>query len=394
MRFVFVTLGHHPHPPGGAWRVSADLAAALAGRGHRVEVVTGNETGGLPAAETQDGVGLRRFPRRRGNFLRAWLADVAAARRLVREAASGFEEPALLVLHHAYVARAATAAGRPVLAILHGPWAEEFKAQRGSGGLATPFIVAWLRAEERRGLRRARRIVVLSRHFASLLPRWHPGALPPVEITGGGVDLRRFAPAADRDAVRAALGLRPEERLFLAVRRLDARMGLDLLVEAFARLPRELPARLWIAGRGPREAALQEQIAARGLAERATLLGFVPEAELPRLYQAADFTVMPSLELEGFGLATAESLACGTPVLGSRAAATPELLEPLDRRLLFEPRSVEALAARLAEAAGSGAGFPDRARCRAYAEGRFTWDAMREACERAWRDFVEPGGRA
>lgn len=393
MRFVFVTLGHHPHPPGGAWRVSADLAAALAARGQRVEVVTGNETGGLPAAETRDGVGLRRFPRRRGNFLRAWLADVAAARRLVREAASGFDEPALLVLHHAYVARAAAAAGRPVLAVFHGPWGEEFKAQRG-GGLGTRCLAAWLRLEERRGLRRARRIVVLSRHFASRLPRWHPGALPPVEVAGGGVDLQRFAPAADRGAARAELGLRPEERLFLAVRRLDARMGLDLLVEAFARLPRELPARLWIAGRGPQEAALREQIAARGLAERARLLGFVPEPGLPRLYQAADFTVMPSLELEGFGLATAESLACGTPVLGSRAAATPELLEPLDRRLLFEPRSAEALAARLREAAEHPAGFPDRARCRAYAEGRFTWDAMLGACERAWRDFVEPAGRA
>ncbi|HMO66985.1 MAG TPA: glycosyltransferase [Verrucomicrobiota bacterium] len=208
------------------------------------------------------------------------------------------------------------------------------------------------------------------------------------------MDLRRFTPAGEREEVRRVLGVATDVTLFLAVRRLDARMGLDVLVEAFARLPADGCTRLWIAGRGPQEAALRGRIAALGLGPRAALLGFVPETELPRLYQAADFTVMPSLELEGFGLATAESLACGTPVLGSRAAATPELLEPLDRRLLFEPRSVGALAARLAEAAGGAAGFPDRARCRAYAEERFTWDAMREACERAWRDFVEPGGRA
>lgn len=394
MRFVFVTLGHHPHPPGGAWRVSADLAAALAARGHQVEVVTGNETGGLPAAETQDGVGLRRFPRRRGNFLRAWLADVGAARRLVREAAAGPGGTALTVLLHAYVARAAVGAGRPMLTIYCGPWGEEFKAQRDGGRLLVRVVAAWLQAEERRGLRRARRIVSLSRHFAEWLPRWHPGPLPPVVIAAGGVNLRRFAPVADRDALRAELGLPPEERLFLAVRRLDPRMGLDVLVDAFGRLPAEAPARLWIAGRGPQERALREQITARGLTERARLLGFVPEAELPRLYQAADFTVMPSLELEGFGLATAESLACGTPVLGSRAAATPELIEPLDRRLLFEPRSVEALAAKLGEALAGGIGWPDRAACRAYAEVRFTWDVMCQACERAWNDFAQAGEAA
>lgn len=394
MRFLFVTLGHHPHPPGGAWRVSADLAAALAARGHEVGVVTGDDTGKLAATENMDGVRLHRFRRAGGNFVTGWLADAAAAGRLVRQSAGSPGEPALVVLHHAYVARAATGCGRPVLAVFHGPWAEEFKSQRGADGWLNRVIAARLRAEERRGLRRARRIIVLSRHFASLLPRWHPGPLPPVEVVDGGVDLRRFAPAADRDAVRAELGLRPEERLFLAVRRLDARMGLDVLVDAFARLPAEVPARLWIAGRGPQEAALRGQIAARGLAERARLLGFVEEEKLPRLYQAADFTVMPSLELEGFGLATAESLACGTPVLGSRAAATPELLEPLDRRLLFEAASVDALTAKLAEAAAGTAAFPDRARCRSYAEGRFTWDAMSRACEKAWRDLAPPRSHA
>ncbi|MFN0069168.1 MAG: glycosyltransferase [Limisphaerales bacterium] len=390
MKFLFVTLGHHPHPPGGAWRVSADLAAALAARGHEVGVVTGDDTGKLAATEVVDGVRLHRFRRAGGNFVTGWLADAAAAGRLVRQAAGSPGEPALVVLHHAYVARAATGSGQPVLAIFHGPWAEEFKSQRGADGMFNRLVTARLRAEERRGLRQARRIIVLSRHFASLLPRWHPGLVPPVEVVDGGVDLRRFEPAADRGAVRAELGLRPEEKLFLAVRRLDARMGLDVLVDAFARLPAEIPARLWIAGRGPQEAALRGQVAARGLAESARLLGFVEEEKLPRLYQAADFTVMPSLELEGFGLATAESLACGTPVLGSRAAATPELLEPLDRRLLFEAASVEALAAKLAEAAAGTAAFPDRARCRSYAEGRFTWDAMSRACEQAWENLAAP----
>jgi glycosyltransferase involved in cell wall biosynthesis len=400
MKFLFVTLGYHPHPPGGAWRVAADLAETLAGRGHGVEVVTANTEGRLPAGETLRGVRVRRFAERRGHFALNWLAAARAARGLAARAVAAAGGPVLTVLHHAYVGRAATGAGAPLLAILHGPWAEEFLSQRAAPPRPAvqraldALVAGRLRAEERRGLRRARRILVLSRHFASLLPRWHPGPLPPAEIVGGGVDLGRFAPAADRAAVRAEFGLAPEERLFLAVRRLDPRMGLGLLVEGFARVAAARPAaRLWLAGRGPEEAALRAKLAAAGLGERARLLGFVPEERLPALYQAADFTVMPSLELEGFGLATAESLACGTPVLGSRAAATPELLEPLAPGLLFAPGSADALAAKLHEALAEPGRFPDRARCRAYAAGRFTWDAMAGACERAWRDFAGNGGQ-
>ena len=67
-----------------------------------------------------------------------------------------------------------------------------------------------------------------------------------------------------------------------------------------------------------------------GLDKHVTFLGFVPDADLPRYYQAADVFVLPTRELEGFGLVTAEALACGTPVLGTPVGATPELLEPLD----------------------------------------------------------------
>ena len=117
-------------------------------------------------------------------------------------------------------------------------------------------------------------------------------------------------------------------------------------------------------------------------------LGFVPDAELPDCYRAADGTVVPSLALEGFGLVTAESLACGTPVIGSDSGATPELLAPLGPQLLFAPGSVEALAAKFREVLANPSVLPSRERCRAHAVESFSWDRPVNALEQAFADFA------
>jgi glycosyltransferase involved in cell wall biosynthesis len=122
------------------------------------------------------------------------------------------------------------------------------------------------------------------------------------------------------------------------------------------------------------------------------LLGFVAEESLPRLLNAADCTVMPSLDLEGFGLATLESLACGTPVLGSSAGATPELLEPFSPKLLFDPQQSGALTEKLKSALANPAALPNRSRCRAYALQNFSWDGPVAAFQRCYVELVPRGG--
>jgi hypothetical protein len=66
------------------------------------------------------------------------------------------------------------------------------------------------------------------------------------------------------------------------------------------------------------------------------LLGFVPEGQLAKYYQASDLVVMPTLQLEGFGLVTVEALACGTPVMGTPVGAIPEVLRTVDPLLVTE----------------------------------------------------------
>lgn len=397
--FIFLTLGFHPDQVGGAFRYVVEVATRLAARGHRVEVICPNADNQRSATETRRGVTLHRFPNGEGFFWTNWRRENAAARGLLHAclANAGPAVRPLVVVCHAFLAPAAADAPAPQVALFTGPWAEEFLFSRQARRRSLPkrcfdtLVAERLRAVERAGLVRARRILTISEYYVAQLPQWHPVVLPPVSMMSGGVDAETFCPVTVRAAVRTKLGLAPDELVFLTVRRLDPRMGLLTLLEAFAVARREHPqARLWLAGTGPQRDELTARAAALGLGEAVRFHGFVPDAELPDCYRAADCTVVPSLALEGFGLVTAESLACGTPVLGSDSGATPELLAPLGRHLLFPSGSAESLADKLGEVLASPASLPARERCRDYAVRAFSWDRPVAALEQAAVELTGP----
>jgi SAM-dependent methyltransferase len=107
--------------------------------------------------------------------------------------------------------------------------------------------------------------------------------------------------------------------------------------------------------------------------------------------------VLPTRELEGFGLVTAEALACGTPVLGTPVGATPELLEPLDPDLVFRAATPDAMAADLDAllvrlAADPAGAMALRTACRRDAEARFGWDRVLDELETTLVEIAD--GRA
>ena len=274
---------------------------------------------------------------------------------------------------------------RPFVMHFHGPWAEESRVQDGDGAM----MVSGKRWLEREVYRRADRIITLSEAFASILVEVYGVPRAKLRVVPGAVDLERFHPPASREAARAQLGWAVDRPILVAVRRLVPRMGLDNLIRAMAALRTEFPeVLLYIAGKGPWAARLEALVASLGLERNVFLLGFVPEQQLVRMYQAADLNVLPTLALEGFGLAVAESLAAGTPTLVTPIGGLPEVISELSPGLIARSPRVEDLEASLRGYLAGELAVPSAKSCRAYAEANFGAELMARRTAAVYRELV------
>jgi glycosyltransferase involved in cell wall biosynthesis len=261
---------------------------------------------------------------------------------------------------------------RPLIVHFHGPWADETVAV-GDNSRWRYYARQHL---ERAVYSRAQIVVTLTGAFRRVVVErygvspWNAAVLTP------GVDLERFS-AGDRSAARARLGLSDDAFAVCCTRRLVPRMGLGVLIEAWAQeLGGDPDARLLIAGDGDQRAELEHEIEARSLGETVTLLGRVADEDLRELYRAADVNVVPSISFEGFGLVVLEAAACGTPSIVSRAGGLPEAVQGLGRDMTVPVADAAALAARLVRAKKGQ--LPSREQTRVWAEAH-SWEGVAEA---------------
>ena len=149
--------------------------------------------------------------------------------------------------------------------------------------------------------------------------------------------------------------------------------GPDVLLSAFGELLSAFgeladpQIRLVVAGDGPLAASLQRQAGGLGIADRLSMIGHVPHTDLPALYSAADLLCVPSRS-EGCPNVVLESLACGTPVVGSQVGAIPDLVTS-DCGTTVAPEDPVALCAGLRQALDASW---DRTQVRARVAG-MTW---------------------
>ena len=260
----------------------------------------------------------------------------------------------------------------PLVVHFHGPWAAE-SAIEGASALEVR-LKHWL---ERQVYQRADRLIVLSTAFRDVLATEYGVDPSRIHVVPGGVDVDRFMPTQSQNMARSAWGLCPHQPLIVAVRRLVQRVGLDSLIDAVDRLRHTEPGiLLLIAGKGPLADRLQHLIQDRDLTRHVRLLGFVPDADLPTLYRAADVSIVPSTAWEGFGLVAAESLAAGTPALVTPVGGLPEVVRPLSESLVLADHTPAALADGLKEAFRGRRPFPASERCHQYARAHFDWPVI------------------
>jgi len=178
----------------------------------------------------------------------------------------------------------------------------------------------------------------------------------PSVIVPPGVDTDRFVPLDpdQRRAARQRLGLPVEGRLVVSVSRLVPRKGMDVLIQAAARLAPSRPDLcVAIAGGGRDHDRLARLVASTGAPVR--LLGRVAHEDLPALYGCGDLFAMlcrnrwAGLEQEGFGIVFLEAAAAGVPqVAGDSGGAAEAVVDGETGEVVRHPGDVDAVVAALA----------------------------------------------
>ncbi|MFI5718522.1 glycosyltransferase family 4 protein [Nocardia sp. NPDC051750] len=259
---------------------------------------------------------------------------------------------------------------RRLVVHFHGPWAAE---SRWAGG--SPLVARAKYVVERLRARPADRFVVLSEHFRDLLVQDYRVAPDAVTVIAPGVDLSRF---------RATPPPASGPPVVLCVRRLEHRMGIDVLLRAWPAVRAAHPeARLVLVGTGTAEGALRAQAAPFGASVEFT--GHTTDTELTGWYTRSALTVVPSVALEGFGLIALESLAAGRAPVVTACGGLPDSVNGLDRSLIVPAGDPDALAARLVAALDGAVPGPDR--CRAHAE-TFSWSTAADRHIALYRELA------
>ena len=136
-----------------------------------------------------------------------------------------------------------------------------------------------------------------------------------------------FCPG-DRDSARRRFGV-GEELAILTVSRLDGRVGYkghDRIIKILPDLRhRGIAVSYLVAGVGPDRERLERLAQSLEVSDQVRFLGMVPKGDLPDVYRAADLFALPSTG-EGFGIAFAEAMACGTAAIGLAVGGTPDAL--------------------------------------------------------------------
>ena len=356
MRAIRVLLTHPffwPHVTRGAEREVHGVGSRLAARGHRVALVTGRPTGLYSRADV-DGIDV--------HYLRTPLPGALTRRGWGREGA--FAVPAGLgaalsradvVLSYYYadvVGAAAVRRRRPVVLKLTGAVPRDRVADN--------------RVEHRllaRALDDAAEVWVNSRYAVEAMAGWDR----PMRVLPAGVDVNTFRPGPPRA---------PVPLVVCTAAPADPRKRLVDLLDSWPAVVDAVPeARLMLVQRHDPET-------------RARLLGRLPpalrptvvldgpydDAGLAALYSRAWVTVAPAVH-EALGLATLESLACGTPVAGADSGATPELLDGPALGRLYRPLEPAACAEAVIALLTAGEEPGDRERRRAAAA-RYAWPTI------------------
>ncbi len=191
-------------------------------------------------------------------------------------------------------------------------------------------------------LRKSSGVVVPSRAILDEILELSPEAQI-ADVIPTGVDPDRFSPAVSGRSIRTKWGLNGTD-VILHVGRVAPEKNLGTLIHAFPSVLEQNPdAKLLVVGSGPYLERYYDLVRHMDLTGDVIFTGFVPDADLPRYYAAADAFAIAS-RFETQGLVILEALAAGCPVAGANYRAIPEFVHEGENGFLFDPSDVDGCA--------------------------------------------------
>lgn len=402
MNILFVSDASIRDIIGGAERVLYEQATGLARRGHDVHILTRKLPDHKSNQEIIQGVREWRYDVDQSNDLSFIISTLLNCKRLFASIQNqypfdciNFHQPfsALGVIHFP--------ASKKIKRIYncHSLSFEEFRSRNPKPKGVIRRVLYFLNVKarkfiERRVLNKSDRIVVLSRFVQEKLWRAYEIPSEKIMVVPGGVDLQRFYPAADKAEIRQSLNIPQEKVILFSVRNLVPRMGLKNLIYAIKEVVKAVPDIYFVlGGKGTLKNDLILLSQNLGVENHIRFTGFIPEEKLPDYYRSADIFILPTLELEGFGLVTLEALASGVPVLGTPIGGTKEILGRLDPKYIFRDTQPESMAALIIETCqlfkdNPGLWQDISSLCRSFVEANYSWeknvDTMEKIFSESW----------
>jgi glycosyltransferase involved in cell wall biosynthesis len=390
------------HAVGGMQDHVLTLCRGLARKNHRVVVITSGRADGVEV-EIVDGVEIH-FLRdtKPGRYSRQFAAR-SAEKFLELHAARAFD-----ILHSQsvgaygiYARGLPHRAGVPLITSLHGThadvittsWHTDFALTNPRGMIRFGAIVALMTfnygSRDLWFLRGSDILIATSDADVWKYKRYYGARASQIRKVYNGIDTDLFAPRDAKD-LRARLNIAPDEKMILALARLQKDKGVQNAIEVLARVRAELPARLVIVGDGDYRAALELLARERGVAAFTHFGGAQTLAECARYFNACDLFVDPTLRTDGYDLTIAEAMACAKPVIVSDVGANSTLIDAATQRdgVLIPRGDNAALAREILRVMHD----PERARAmgelgRAKIAARFSIGAMVDGMEQVYLEM-------
>lgn len=340
MKWLIVIARFLPENFGGTFTYVDQFSKALIARGDEVHIVTTTRRADLPQKEVNKGITIHRIYVERGNMGPLYFKYTKKVTDFVNQL-DAVEKFDCINPHGAFMVNTSnTRKSLPVIYTLHAVVTYEylfsikkiiqkrlFSKETFKAVLMATVKLSLSYCREYLAVKDADKIIVMSNYVKGTIKSYLPGIdLNKVFISRIGID-EKFCDLGDKEQLKSELAVHNKVS-FLTVRRLESRMGIDNLITAFSILKNANKlegVKLYIAGKGSLSTYFNDLIKNYALETHIQLLGFVSDAALRKWYQACDAFIMPTEQLEGFGIVTIEAFASNLPVIATPAGANPEV---------------------------------------------------------------------